>query len=130
MNPVALVTTTFMRAGSPHLPRGLPGFPELVQVLEFPVGVHGVEEAVVLVCDELLVLHQSLHRVAFEDAVGVVTEITEDLTVEHEEAGAHLPVELRLLGEAEHAATAADVEDTEARAGPHRRHCGNATMAA
>src|ERR1035438_2833405 len=89
------------RLGSgPGLPRRLALAPDFVQILVLAVGVHGEEESVVLVRDQLALACEPLHGASLKGDGVVVLNVVEHLAVAHEVSGTDPSIELRLFEEA------------------------------
>src|ERR1039458_616476 len=80
----SLILIAFIR---PDLPRGFLACPEFVQILVFPISVHGEEKAIMAVGHELTFSCQTFQRLALENALGT-GEVVEYAPVEHEKTGA------------------------------------------
>src|SRR5438552_18935697 len=101
-----------MRYLLPNFPWSLATFPEIVQNLEFAVGVHRKECSVVVICHELTLGRQPLQRLVLEDAL-ITIQIVENLALEHEVSGTGPRVRLRFLDEVLHLVLGVDVQDSE-----------------
>src|ERR1035438_621106 len=107
----------FQIGSGPGLPRRLALAPDFVQILVLAVGVHGEEESVVLVRDQLALAREPLHGTSLKGDGVVVLNVVEHLAVAHEVSGTDPSIELRLFEEAFHAVVAGDFENAETRRG-------------
>src|SRR4051794_12301285 len=116
------------RGVGPDLPRRRVGGPQVVELLELPVGVHAHPEAVVLEHGQLAVRRQPLERSVLEEQVGLVRQVIEELALEAEEAARHPAVdERRLLGELE-SPPVVDAHLAVARGGMDAGHGSDAAL--
>src|SRR5512143_2333119 len=69
----------------PHLPRGVPAFPQTVQLMDIAEGVHGVPEAFVAVSRKLPLSCETFERSPFPYSV-VAGYVIYDFGLKHEES--------------------------------------------
>src|SRR5580692_97001 len=98
----------------PDLPRGVALGPEIVQIFEFAVGIHGEKEAFMAICRELAVLRELFEGLAFEGA-SRPAEVIEHLAVQDKMACRHPAIEERLFGKLCHLPLISQLQHAEPR---------------
>src|SRR5689334_5905086 len=102
-----------MASLGPNLPGRLTIFPEVVQNLEFTIGVHRKKGSVVVVRHQLTLRCQPFQRLMLQNAL-VAIQVIEHLALEHEESCTGPGIRFRFLDEVLHLVLGVNVEDSEA----------------
>ena len=101
------------RVAVPHPPGSVSRLPQLIQILTFGNGIHGLKESFVPVGTQFALRGQGFERTPFKDTRGSV-EMPENIAMKYKKSGIDPGICLRLFFKTTHQAGLVELQDAKA----------------